>query len=152
MPDYSLSSAAMAEWLSYSTRSTRVLCLNLDAIRHGITLDRSLTAICLGSPVRSHTDYEWHIPAVVASMRLVSIYEKRNWLSGTTLRQTGLQSRATASSSCMKNIELPKLSQDSTLYRKVAEKLSIFLLLSSLACLLKARMHTYFSAHWHLSI
>jgi hypothetical protein len=49
---------------------------------------------------------------------------------GRTLRQTNLVSRAAASHSCRKNIGFSKLSSDSTLYRKVAERrviLSFFL-------------------------
>jgi hypothetical protein len=42
-------------------------------------------------------------------------------LSGGTLRQVGLPSRATASNSCRENIGLSELSPDSTLYRKVGE-------------------------------
>jgi hypothetical protein len=54
-------------------------------------------------------------------------------LSGGTLRQAGLLSRATASNSCRKNIRLSKLPPDSTLYRKVAkrEERVFFLLLNS---------------------
>jgi hypothetical protein len=44
--------AAMAEWLSCSARTKKVLCSSLGAIRHGMTLDKSLTAICLGSPLQ----------------------------------------------------------------------------------------------------
>ncbi len=52
-------------------------------------------------------------------------------MSGGTLRQAGLLSRATASNSCRKNIGLTTLSPDSALYRKVAEGRGILLLLSS---------------------
>jgi hypothetical protein len=41
------------------------------------------------------------------------------------LRQTSLRSRATARNSCRKNIRLSKLSPDSTLYCKVAERRGI---------------------------
>ena len=46
------SKAAMAEWLSCLTHTHKVLCTNLGATRHRITLDKLLTAVCLGSPVR----------------------------------------------------------------------------------------------------
>ncbi len=49
-----------------------------------------------------HTDYVWHIPALVASMWSVSVYWKLKELSGGTLRQAGLLSRATAGNSCRK--------------------------------------------------
>ncbi len=64
---------------------------------------------------------------------LVSVHEELKWLSGGTLRQAGLLSRATASNSCRKNIRLSKLPPDSTLYRKVAkrEERVFFLLLNS---------------------
>jgi hypothetical protein len=62
---------------------------------------------------------------------LVSVHGELKWLSGGTLLQAGLLSRATASNSCRKNIGLSKLSPDSTLHRKVAKRrgiLSFFLL------------------------
>jgi len=43
-------------------------------------------------------------------------------LSGGTLRQTGLPSRAAARNSCRKNIGFSKLSLDSTLNRTIAER------------------------------
>ncbi len=45
--------ATMAKWLSCWTHNTKVLCSNLVAPRHGMTVDKSLTAICVESPVRS---------------------------------------------------------------------------------------------------
>jgi len=44
--------AAMAEWLRCLTCIHKVLCSNLGTTSHGMTLDKSLTALCLGSPVR----------------------------------------------------------------------------------------------------
>jgi hypothetical protein len=44
--------AAMAEWLSCLACTNKALCLNLGATRHRMTLDKSLTAICLGLPGR----------------------------------------------------------------------------------------------------
>jgi hypothetical protein len=44
--------AAMDEWLSFSAHTAKVLCSSLDATTHRMTLDKSLTAICFGSPVR----------------------------------------------------------------------------------------------------
>ncbi len=44
--------AAMAEWLNCLTHTQKVLYTNLGATRHRITLDKLLTAVCLGSPVR----------------------------------------------------------------------------------------------------
>jgi hypothetical protein len=86
----------MAEWLCCLARATKVLCSNLGAIRH--------------------------TSALLASMWLVSVYGELKWLSEGTLRQAGLLSRATASKSCRENIGLSKLSSNSTLYLKVAER------------------------------
>jgi ABC-type molybdenum transport system ATPase subunit/photorepair protein PhrA len=44
--------AAMAEWLRCSAHIHKVLCSNLGTISYGMTLDKSLAAVCLGSPVR----------------------------------------------------------------------------------------------------
>jgi hypothetical protein len=44
--------AAMDEWLRCSAHIHKVLCSNLGTISYGMTLDKSLTAVCLGSPVR----------------------------------------------------------------------------------------------------
>jgi hypothetical protein len=70
--------AAMTEWLSCSTHTHKVLCSNLGTTSHRMTLDKSLTAICLGSPVRQHTDcvVDIHQKALVASMWLVSVHEE----------------------------------------------------------------------------
>jgi hypothetical protein len=68
-----------------------------------------------------HSDYVWHTPALIASTWLVSVYEELKWLSGGTLP------RDIASISCTENIGLSKLSPDSTLYRKVAERRGILL-------------------------
>ncbi len=43
------STVAANEHLSCLPRTTKVLCSNLGAIRHIMTLDKSLTAVCLGS-------------------------------------------------------------------------------------------------------
>jgi hypothetical protein len=83
---------------------------------------------CLSRIIRKmHTDYVWHTPAFVASMWWVSVYGELKWLSGGTLCQADLLSGATASNSFRKNIGLSKLSPDSTLYRKVAERRDILL-------------------------
>jgi hypothetical protein len=61
------------------------------------------------------------------------VYRELKRLSGGTLRQVGLLTRATASNSCRKNIERSKVSLASKRYRKVAERqdiLSFFLSLS----------------------
>ncbi len=50
-------------------------------------------------------------------------------MSRGTLLQAGLLSGTTASNSCRKNIGLTKLSADSTLYRMVAKRRGILLLL-----------------------
>jgi len=60
-------------------------------------------------------------------MWLVSVYGELKRLSERTLSQAGLLSRATASNSCREDIGLTKLSPDSTLYRKVAERRGILL-------------------------
>ena len=41
---YIMFEAAMAEWLRCPTRIHKVLCSNLSATSHGMTLDKSLTA------------------------------------------------------------------------------------------------------------
>ncbi len=43
-------------------------------------------------------------------------------MSGRTLNQAGLLSRATAGDACRKDIELRKQSSDNSLYRRVAER------------------------------
>ncbi len=43
----------MAEWLCCLARTTEVLCSNLGAHRHRMTLDKSLTPVCLRSPGRT---------------------------------------------------------------------------------------------------
>jgi hypothetical protein len=53
------------------------------------------------------------------------VYKELKRLSGGTLRQAGLLSRTTASTSCRKSIGLSKVSPDSTLYLKVAEKINV---------------------------
>ncbi len=81
---------------------------------------------CVSQITRTmHTDYVWHAPALVSSMWLVSVYRELKWLSGWTICQASLLSRATASNSCRTNIGLLKLFSDSTLYRKVAERWDI---------------------------
>jgi hypothetical protein len=86
--------AVMVEWLCCLACTIKVRCSNRGATRYRMTLNNSGMTVCLGSPNDAH------------------------WLSGGTLRQVGLLSRATASNSCRKNIGLSKLSPDSTLYRK----------------------------------
>ncbi len=50
--------AAMAECLSCLACTNKVLCVNLGATRHRMTLDKSLEAVCLGPhPRMMHTDY-----------------------------------------------------------------------------------------------
>ncbi len=52
------SALPMAEWLSCSARTTKVMYSSLDATSHEMTLDKSLTAVCLGSITpRTHTNY-----------------------------------------------------------------------------------------------
>jgi hypothetical protein len=60
--------------------------------------------------------------------------------SGRTLRQVGLLSRATTSNSCRKNIGLSKLSTDSILYLKVAEKRGILPLQSEVVKSRKSKL------------
>jgi hypothetical protein len=76
--------AAMAEWLCYLARTTKALPLNLGATRHRTTLDKSLMAVCLGSPWMLHTDYVWHTLTLVASqyVRGAQVIERRNSGSG----------------------------------------------------------------------
>jgi hypothetical protein len=45
-----ISLAIMAEWLCCLSLTTKVLCSNLGTTRHRMTLDKSLTVVCLGSP------------------------------------------------------------------------------------------------------
>jgi hypothetical protein len=40
------------DWLCCLTRTTKVLCSNLGATRHIMTLDKSLAAVCFGSSGR----------------------------------------------------------------------------------------------------
>jgi hypothetical protein len=60
-------------------------------------------------------------------------------LSGETLRQADLLSRATVISSCRKNIRLTKQSPNSTLYRMVAARRGILSLFFPLATEFKPR-------------
>jgi hypothetical protein len=101
---------AMAEWLCCLAGTAKVLCSNFDATRHGMALDKSLTTVCLGSPGRCMLI----TCNIRRPLRLVSVYEALKWLSGGTLFQVCLLSRATASNRCRKNIGFP----GSTLYRK----------------------------------
>jgi hypothetical protein len=117
--------AAMTKWLSCLARTTKVLWSNFVIIRHGMTLDKSLTTVCIGSPERCILiTCDIH-----QSLWLVSVYGEFKWSIGGTLRQVSLLSRATASNSCRKNIGLSKSSLDSTLYRRVAERRGVFFLL-----------------------
>jgi hypothetical protein len=81
---------------------------------HRMTLDNSLTTVCLGSPGR----YILITCDIHRSLWLASVYGELKWLSGGTLSHGGLLSRATASNNCKKNIGVSKQSPDSTLYRK----------------------------------
>ncbi len=108
--------------------TTKVLCSNLRGTRHRMTLDKSLTAVCLGSSGRCiliTCDIHW-------LLWLVGVYEKVKRLNRGILRQAGFLSRATTSNSCRKNIRLTKLSSDRTVYRKVAERRGILSFLLSL--------------------
>jgi hypothetical protein len=114
----------MAEQLCRLACTTKALCSSLGATRYRMTLDKSITAVCLRSPRR----YMLITCDIYRPLWLVSVYGEFKWSSGGTLHQTGLQSRAKASNSRRKNIELIKLSPHSTLYHKVAERRSILLL------------------------
>jgi hypothetical protein len=56
----------------------------------------------------------WSCSSIVwaATLWLVGVYRELKWLSGGTLRQAGLVSRAAASNSCRKDIGLLKVSRD----------------------------------------
>jgi hypothetical protein len=111
----------MADWFCYLASTIKVLCWNLGATRHRMTLDKSLTALYLGP--------SGQCILITCDIRrplwLVSVYGELERLNDGTLRQAGLLSRARASNSCRKNIELSNLSPSSTLYRKVAERRDI---------------------------
>jgi hypothetical protein len=128
----------MAEWVSCSARTTEVLRLNLG---------KSLIAVSLGSPGRCiliMCDIHW-------PLWLVSLYGELKWLSGRNLRQAGLLSRAPASNSCRENIRLSKLSPDSTLYRKVAERRGFLLLMwTSLWCFFPLETHICSLPRWNI--
>jgi hypothetical protein len=94
--------APMAEWLCCLACTIKVRCSNRGATRYRMTLDNSGMTVCLGSPNDAH------------------------WLSGGTLRQVILLSRATASNSCRKNIGLLTLSPDSNQYRKARYSFFLF--------------------------
>jgi hypothetical protein len=99
--------AAMAECLCCLARTTR----------HRMTLDKSLTTVCLGSPGRCILiTCDIHRPLWLVCGQSVCMGELKR-LSRRTLRQACLLSRATASNSCRENIRLSKLSPDSILYR-----------------------------------
>jgi hypothetical protein len=72
--------------------------------------------------VSDHPDDKrvWHTPVLV-------VYVEFKWLSGETLREASIVSRATDSNRCWKHIGLSKLSPDNTLYQKVAERRGILL-------------------------
>ena len=72
----------MAEWLRYPTHIHKIVCSNLGAIRHRITLDKLLTAICLGSPVPiAHWLRVTYSYTLVVSMLLARMYGKLKRLS-----------------------------------------------------------------------
>jgi len=82
-----------------------------------------VTNVCLSWITRAmDTDYEGHAQALMASMCWVGVDRELKWLSDGTLDQAGLLPRATASNSCRKHIGLLKLSLDSSLYLKIAER------------------------------
>jgi len=93
-------------------------------IRHRMTLDKSLDFCSLGSP-RS------------LDMSRTSRFWSR---SRRDRDHFGLLSRATASNSRRKNIELSKISPDSNLYSKVAEWRDIIFFLSYFRGKLKKRL------------
>ncbi len=105
----------MGEWLCYFARTTKVLYSNLSVTGHRMTLCKSLTAVCLGSP----GCYILITCDIHRLLWLVRVYGELKGLSVGTLCQVGLLSTATASNSCRKNIELSKLSPDSTLYTSI---------------------------------
>jgi hypothetical protein len=111
----------MAKWLCCLACTTKGLCSYFGATRHGTNLDKLLTAVCLDSYGRSILT----TCGIQQPLWLVSVYGELKALNGETLRQAGVPSRATARSSCRKNIGLSKLSPDSTLYRKIAERRGI---------------------------
>jgi hypothetical protein len=96
-----------------------------------MTLDKSLTAVCL----RSSGRYILITCDIHRPLWLFSAYGELKWLSRETLCQAGLLSRATARNSCRKNIGLTKLSPQSTLHHKVADRQDILLRLFLLLCL-----------------
>jgi hypothetical protein len=83
--------------------------------------DKSLAAVCLGSPGRCIMV----MCDIHQLLWLVGVYAELKWLSGRTPRRVDLLSRATAINNFRKDIGLSKLSLDSTLYHKVAEKQGI---------------------------
>jgi hypothetical protein len=144
--------AAMAEWLCCLVRTTR----------HRMTLDKSLTAVCLGPPGRCILI----TCGIYRPLWLVSVYGELKWLSGGTLRQAGLLPRATANNNYRKNIGLSKLSPDSrarrvqdfrtrtrralpdsTLYRKVDERRGILSFNISMNETSLKMMHNSFDQH-----
>lgn len=79
---------------------------------------------------KTHTNQVSHAPAFEASsMWLASVYREFKPYSGGTPCQAGLLSRGTASNTCTENIELSKLSPESTRYRKLAKRRGILLLI-----------------------
>jgi hypothetical protein len=113
--------------LMSSCLAHNALSSNLGTTRHRIIFNKSLTAVCLGSSGQCIlVTCDIHRP-----LWLVSAYGELKWLSGGTLRQGDLLSRATASIGCRKNIGLSKLCPDSTLYRKAV----YFFFLSPNTCL-----------------
>ncbi len=93
-------------------------CLNLGAIRQRMTLNKSLTAVCLESPGRCKLIMcDIHRP-----LWLVSVYVEIRSLSGGTLRQVGFLSRAAARNTFRKTIGLWKLSPDRVLHYKIVER------------------------------
>jgi hypothetical protein len=108
----------MADWFCFLSCTTKILCLNLDATRHGMTFGQ-VTNGCLSQITRKiHTDYLVHTPGLLVSqcVRDAQVIERMN---------SGLLSRATASNSCRENIGLSKLTSGSTLNSKVVERSGI---------------------------
>jgi len=74
----------MAEWLCCLVRTNKVLCSNLGAARHRMTLGAGTNG-CLSRITRMmHTDYVRHTPALLAGQCVweAQVIERRNSTSG----------------------------------------------------------------------